>query len=832
MAKGIVLKSEKNITYLTEHLESKLKSMDKYAVTMIDAPVGFGKTSAIKEFSQNSTKKFIWINVFSDSKEIFWSDFCDAFGEISSEAQKELFTLEYPHSEKNVAQIRRILKNLKPSEDTFIVIDNYHLIVSYYFELLIQSVIDVLPDEIHFVFLTQELPSAIAYDLVRQNAVLHITKADLELSSKDIQVFFEKHNLMISSDEADKLYDYTGGWVSAIFLQMFNYAETGKMDNKSSMNDLVEKTVWSKLKASQKLLLIGLSTLDFFTLKEAVMMAPDKVDSDRIEMLLNNMIFIRFDKSNRNFYVHHIFADYLNNEYKLLSKEERDEITTRTGNVFMSRNQIFPAYQKYYQAGKWEEIYKSVPSFVALYPYINRENKEFFISLINNCPYEIREKYYYFPIIMCFVLFMYNEKSRLVEYIMDIVFSVEENEELTERQKKNILGTIYFVRGYTEFNNISMMHEFYKKSLDYAGAPVIDLTAGIPFTFGCPSMLHIFFRENESLSKILDELNSCMPDYYKLSQGHGKGAEALMKAEILFNHGDLEGAETLCHKAVYMADSREQISIAHSSMLLLSRISIFEGDYDIFLEHVENAGKKFTLHADAMDIEYINQIDLVKSYMYSLIDDVGNMSEWLTDYQTIENRMNIISMSYANIVYSKYLFLNEDYQKFLGISGQFLGIASIFNLAMPKIYTYIFIAMCHLKLENKSKAIKMLGEALKLAAPEMIMMPFVENHHYFEEIFEEINFSSDNRDFIKKTRSLASKYESGLKSIKKSVLHNDNFGLTARELEVAKLAAARLSNKEIAEKLFIAESTVKSNLKIIFNKMNIASRTELSKFFK
>ena len=41
----------------------------------------------------------------------------------------------------------------------------------------------------------------------------------------------------------------------------------------------------------------------------------------------------------------------------------------------------------------------------------------------------------------------------------------------------------------------------------------------------------------------------------------------------------------------------------------------------------------------------------------------------------------------------------------------------------------------------------------------------------------------------------------------------------------------RLTNKEIAEQLFIAESTVKSNMKVIFNKLRINSRSELKNFF-
>ena len=38
-------------------------------------------------------------------------------------------------------------------------------------------------------------------------------------------------------------------------------------------------------------------------------------------------------------------------------------------------------------------------------------------------------------------------------------------------------------------------------------------------------------------------------------------------------------------------------------------------------------------------------------------------------------------------------------------------------------------------------------------------------------------------------------------------------------------------NKEIANQLFIAESTVKSNLKLVFNKLGISSRSQLQDLF-
>ncbi len=50
--------------------------------------------------------------------------------------------------------------------------------------------------------------------------------------------------------------------------------------------------------------------------------------------------------------------------------------------------------------------------------------------------------------------------------------------------------------------------------------------------------------------------------------------------------------------------------------------------------------------------------------------------------------------------------------------------------------------------------------------------------------------------------------------------------LTAREREMLRLVAAGMSNKEIAEKLCLSLRTVKAHLSNIFNKMNVASRSE------
>jgi DNA-binding CsgD family transcriptional regulator len=51
-------------------------------------------------------------------------------------------------------------------------------------------------------------------------------------------------------------------------------------------------------------------------------------------------------------------------------------------------------------------------------------------------------------------------------------------------------------------------------------------------------------------------------------------------------------------------------------------------------------------------------------------------------------------------------------------------------------------------------------------------------------------------------------------------------GITRRELEILELIANGLSNREIAEKLFVSENTVKTHSSRLFDKLNVKRRTQ------
>jgi DNA-binding NarL/FixJ family response regulator len=59
-----------------------------------------------------------------------------------------------------------------------------------------------------------------------------------------------------------------------------------------------------------------------------------------------------------------------------------------------------------------------------------------------------------------------------------------------------------------------------------------------------------------------------------------------------------------------------------------------------------------------------------------------------------------------------------------------------------------------------------------------------------------------------------------------SIHNKEDFGLTEREIEILKLAASGMGNREVARNLFISEHTVKRHMSSIFQKLKVCNRQQ------
>jgi len=184
-----------------------------------------------------------------------------------------------------------------------------------------------------------------------------------------------------------------------------------------------------------------------------------------------------------------------------------------------------------------------------------------------------------------------------------------------------------------------------------------------------------------------------------------------------------------------------------------------------------------------------------------------------------------------NIVYGRALLIKGEYLKFLGSSENFIGIASVFSNILGQIYTYIYVAAANKQIFRDQEAISALKQALDIAMPDKVYMPFVENCDYIKLLLEELHRQGSYREDITRILKLYQPYQKAVEQIKKVYFTEDKPTLTEREIEIAQLAAEGLSNKEIGEKLYITQNTVKTQMKRVFEKLDIKSRAMLKQYF-
>ena len=114
-----------------------------------------------------------------------------------------------------------------------------------------------------------------------------------------------------------------------------------------------------------------------------------------------------------------------------------------------------------------------------------------------------------------------------------------------------------------------------------------------------------------------------------------------------------------------------------------------------------------------------------------------------------------------------------------------------------------------------------------MAIPDQLYMPFAENGDSIKPLLEELKSQGKYADNITEILALCEQYQKAAENmIWENSLHG-TVALTERENDIARLAVQGFSNKEIGKQLYISENTVKTQLKSIFKKRGIHSRTLL-----
>ena len=192
------------------------------------------------------------------------------------------------------------------------------------------------------------------------------------------------------------------------------------------------------------------------------------------------------------------------------------------------------------------------------------------------------------------------------------------------------------------------------------------------------------------------------------------------------------------------------------------------------------------------------------------------------------SRLYAFARGWYYLVHGRALQLAGEYARISGLFGHLLESGTFRNNLLFSLYGRIYQAAAQHALGQDEQARVTLSSALDDALPDELYMPFAENCDYIAPLLENLATEPLHRKHIDRILSLYTAYRQATAKIQREHFSAVSSRLSGRELEIARLAAAGVSNKEIGAQLFISENTVKKQLKVVFVKLDIHSRALLT----
>ena len=307
---AIIKKYNPKQIYLPERLRKKLDSIYDYSMTVVEAPAGYGKTTFLSEYLSYTDKKHIWFNIDNCNREQFFDDFCAKVESLNADIATKMRKVGYPTDEHSSGQIANLIMQIEFNKKTVLILDNYEYIADEYINNVLKDVAGKKDFNLIIVLLTRTISYNESFDVLSNNKVNYIGKSDLMLEKKEIDEYFKLCGMKLEDNELDYLSECTEGWISALYVQLHNFADNGTFAYNIGLNNLVYKTIWRNLSVKEQELLIVVGMFECFSMRQAIAMS-NNITEQEINELLEKNGFIEYRPVERRYYIHYIFKFFL-----------------------------------------------------------------------------------------------------------------------------------------------------------------------------------------------------------------------------------------------------------------------------------------------------------------------------------------------------------------------------------------------------------------------------------------------------------------------------------------------------------------------------------------
>jgi len=760
-----------------------------------------------------------------------------------------------------------------------LVLDDYHDVDSKQIDHALAFLIERLPPQMHLVIATREDPDLPLARLRASNQLIELRVKDLRFTELEVAEFLNQAmGLLLSPEDVTALETRTEGWIAG--LQMAALSMQGLQDtagfiqsftgsHRFVLDYLLEEVLQKQPEAIQTFLL-QTSILERMcgSLCNAVLLDPSINGQETLEYLERANLFIVSQDNERRWYrYHHLFADLLRNR---LVRAYPDRITDlhRRASDWYARNDLpNEAIKHALEVQDWQRAAELI-EFNSRSMWLHGEIG-ILRAWLESFPAALRLERIKLGLVYAWTLTMANQLDRAEQHLDQMAPLVQPVPTLLGEALAVRVMIAAYRSDMTAVINLAQQaialmlpEETFIRSIVMLSLGVAyydmssDLTAARnafrdAYELGNatepngaldknPSVLvaRAYLAELEWLQGNLRDASRMYEETRELSiQWGGQVSLARVdwgRASLFYERNDLDNAAHALQESIRSGELWKDPHVLVPSYGLSALAMQARGQTDEALDMIcraEQITRKWYSSPATLGSLALYQIAL-----WIARDDFPAIAQWEQDHnaewqlQIGRARDSLASvLAHARIARHYRQRDNSALKQARALIEPALEQAQTQGLMFNVTRLLILDALALYAQRDTESAIKALKRALAFAEPENYVRSFLDLGKPMQEL---LSWSLDSQSLSEQhLRSYASRLLSNFGSdvsVKPDQPTGDSLiePLSQRELEVLRLIAKGLSNREISERLFLALSTVKGHTRIIFDKLQVQRRTE------
>ncbi len=840
-------------------------------LSLISAPAGFGKTTLVSEWVASCEQPVAWLSLDEGDNDParFLAYLIAALQTISANiGAGVLGVLQSPQPPPIESILTALLNEITLISNNFLlVLDDYHVIDAKPVENALTFLVERLPPQMHLVIATREDPGLPLARLRARDQLTELRAVDLRFTPSEAAEFLNQvMGLDLSAEDIAALETRTEGWIAG--LQLAAISMQGRDDAASFIQsftgshhfvlDYLAEEVLQQQPESVQTFLLRTSILDRLCgpLCEAVLLAPSASGQETLEYLERaNLFLIPLDNERRWYRYHHLFAD-------LLRQRLHQSIAASTGGAESRVNELhIRASQWYEDNGLALEAFQHAAAANDVeraerliggdqIPQHFRGAMTAILDWLESLPKTVLDAKAWLWWRYASLLLITGQTTGVEEKLQAAEAALALRGTQPDDKTRNLIGQIAAARAVlalTRYQAEIMLAQS-RRALEYLYPNNLSSRSSANWTLGCAYLLQ---GDRAAARQALTEAIS-------LSQASGNIFTTILATIGLGNVQELENqlhpaAET--YRRVLQLAGDQPLQIIHEAHLGLARVLYEWND----LDGAEQHGQK-SLHLARQYDRVIDRFIICDVFLARLKlaqGDVAGAAAMLAQADQSAHQKNFVYripevaaaqvltwIRQGNLVAAAQLAQAHDLpisqaRVYLAQGDTSAALAVLESLRRQmeakawvdeQLKVTVLQAVTLHAHGEKDKAVQLLGDALALAQPGGFVRIFVDEGLPMAQLLVEAAAHGVMPDYIGKLLAAFEAEKQKGKDI--SYLPPASPGrpliepLSQRELEVLQLIAQGLSNREISERLFLALNTVKGHNRIIFDKLQVQSRTE------